>query len=433
MEIAKDYGMDFLKGKTMALIEGQYEVLPSGATYGAASAVSAKYTGFGPFKDLTGKVFSSPLEARVPEEGTNTRYLHSRFALMEKDITFAMTTFSSFMLEILRYIENNWEILVHDIETGTIDKSINIPEESKKTLLPKCKPMPKRAEELRAIFSQGFEEPFIPKVWPGLCVMTFVGGASFETYTNTIKERYAGPNVHYLFTGLCSSESLMSVPYKTETFDSILIPDSVFYEFRPLEEEDMSKCLTLDQLEVGGKYEIIITSVCGFCRYRMKDAIEVTGFYHKNPTIRFLYRVDQTVNITGEKTTETALRYAVSNASKELGIDMIDYCMYPDVDSVPMRYVFLVEIEELPVGVTKEQFRACIDKHLAVANPSMGKKIETGVCAPSGLILLQKETFLLYRDMMIMLGSSASQLKPVHIIMNEKQRKFFFGLEDKEI
>ena len=116
--------MDFLKGKTMALIEGQYEVLPSGATYGAASAVSAKYTGFGPFKDLTGRVFSSPLEARVPKEGTNTRHLHSRFALMEKDITFAMTTFSSFMLEILRYIENNWEILVHDIETGTIVKAL---------------------------------------------------------------------------------------------------------------------------------------------------------------------------------------------------------------------------------------------------------------------------------------------------------------------
>ena len=103
-----------------------------------------------------------------------------------------------------------------------------------------------------------------------------------------------------------------------------------YHNVDDMEEEDMSKCLTLDQLEVGGKYEIIITSICGFCRYRMKDAIELTGFYHKNPTIRFLYRVDQTVNITGEKTTETALRYAVSNASKELGIDMIDYCMYPE-------------------------------------------------------------------------------------------------------
>ena len=35
---------------------------------------------------------------------------------------------------------------------------------------------------------------------------------------------------------------------------------------------------------------------------------------------------------------------------------------------------------------------------------------------------------LLYRDMMVFKGASLNQLKPVRVIMNERQRKFFFGL-----
>ncbi|WP_352398065.1 hypothetical protein [[Clostridium] aminophilum] len=44
---------------------------------------------------------------------------------------------------------------------------------------------------------------------------------------------------------------------------------------------------------------------------------------------------------------------------------------------------------------------------------------------------LQPETSLLYRDMMVMRGASMNQLKPVRVIMNERQRKFFFRLRQE--
>ncbi len=44
---------------------------------------------------------------------------------------------------------------------------------------------------------------------------------------------------------------------------------------------------------------------------------------------------------------------------------------------------------------------------------------------------LQPETSLLYRDMMVYRGSSLNQLKPVRVIMNERQRKFFFALRQE--
>ena len=43
---------------------------------------------------------------------------------------------------------------------------------------------------------------------------------------------------------------------------------------------------------------------------------------------------------------------------------------------------------------------------------------------------LQPETNMLYRDMMVYQGAPANQLKPVRVILNEKQRKFFFALRE---
>ena len=73
--------------------------------------------------------------------------------------------FLGFLLEVLRYMEQHWELLVNDIEQGTIDLGIKMSEEVRSSLLKKIQPMPERAQELRGIFMQGFEEPIVPKLW----------------------------------------------------------------------------------------------------------------------------------------------------------------------------------------------------------------------------------------------------------------------------
>ena len=58
---------------------------------------------------------------------------------------------------------------------------------------------------------------------------------------------------------------------------------------------------------------------------------------------------------------------------------------------------------------------------------AVGDKVAKGICAPTKLNILEPETYSLYRDLMIMKGIAPAQLKPVHIIRNELQRKFFFS------
>ena len=86
-----------------------------------------------------------------------------------------------------------------------------------------------------------------------------------------------------------------------------------------------------------------------------------------------------------------------------------------------------MEIESLPEGMKAKEIRFFLERNLAKTNPSMGDKVAKGICAPTKLNILEPETYSLYRDLMIMKGIAPAQLKPVHIIRNELQRKFFFS------
>ena len=418
-------GFDWANPPYLNLIESQLTTLKNGATYGA---ISAKV--IGQMGDYLPMLMTSPLEALVPDPKTNTRYLHARFALMNPEITSMGFSFSSILLELMQYIESEWEMLVDDIEQGTIDESVKMPAEVRQSVLGKIRPMLERAAQLREIFSQGFDEPIMPKIWPNLTIFSGVATGGFSTYYNKLKQRYAGDGVRLFYVGLNASEGIFSVPMDVDCPDSVLIPDSVFYEFIPIDSDDPADIVTLDGVEVGKTYEIVITNQSGFYRYRIRDAVKVTGMYNQTPMIQFQYRIDQTISVLGEKTTELVLRGVAERVEKELGYDMEDFSVFGDVDSVPMRYVMLMEAT-LPEGLNPDTVAAELDKGVCEGNPSYGDKVAKGMLDHLRLLFLQPETYLLYRDVMISKGASSAQLKPPRIV-NEIQRRFFMALLDDE-
>lgn len=414
-------GFDWANPPYLNLIESQLTTLKNGATYGA---ISAKV--IGQMGDYLPMLMTSPLEALVPDPKTNTRYLHARFALMNPEITSMGFSFSSILLELMQYIESEWEMLVDDIEKGTIDESVKMPADVRASVLGKIQPMPERAAQLREIFSQGFDEPIMPKIWPNLTIFSGVATGGFATYYNKLRQRYAGDGVRLFYVGLNASEGILSVPMDVDCPDSVLIPDSVFYEFIPIDSEDPGDIVTIDGVEVGKTYEIVITNQSGFYRYRIRDAVKVTGMYNNTPMIQFQYRIDQTISVLGEKTTELVLRGVAEHVERELGYSMEDFSVFGDVDSVPMRYVMLMEAT-LPEGLDPGAVAAELDKGLCEGNPSYGDKVAKGMLDHLRLLFLQPETYLLYRDVMISKGAASAQLKPPRIL-NEIQRRFFMAL-----
>ena len=414
----------YFGGRWLNLIRcsGDIIKLPNGVPYGPISEASLR-----PYVDKWQHIFPTPVEATFSPKGTDVRYLNARYALCDKDLNNINCTFTGFILDFCRYIEKNWRFLVSDIEKGIISESVELPEELRQRLSATLEPMPQRAAELREIFEEGFDTPFIPKVWRELSYV--VGGASagFSRYTNEVRARYLGYDIAFYFRGISASEGIFSVPVELAAHESALIPDSLFYEFIPIDVEDAVP-VTMDKLEVGKKYELVITTHSGFYRYRMKDVLLVTGFYHQTPLVEFQYRIDKTVSLMGEKTTEMALRVAVDNTAKECGFMLVDSSFYPDTEEV--QYVCLMEIDRVPKELCEETIRSCLDKNLAKLNPSYGEKIRSGIIKPVRLIFAQPETYVLYKELMRMKGYSIAQLKPVSVIDNEVQKGFFFTLTE---
>ena len=77
----------------------------------------------------------------------------------------------------------------------------------------------------------------------------------------------------------------------------MLLPWSGFYEFLPTEEEGETKPLRMDQLEVGKEYELVVTNLSGFYRYRLGDVVRVTGYHHECPKLVVAYRKNQLISM----------------------------------------------------------------------------------------------------------------------------------------
>lgn len=433
---SKKVGFNWTKGKGLTLTEGSYQVLESGISCGSASSISSarmqKMFAFGNF-DVMSMMYTSPIEARMPVSGMPTRFIHALFALREKNVTYASCTFSSYLYEFMCFIENNWQSLTDALETGVIPAKFVPVDAVRASLEKKLKPDKKRADELRAIFQEHDGKPLAMKLWPDFSFILTVGGAGFSIYTDKIKERFFGSDVTFVFLGLSASEGLFSVPFETENASSVFIPYTSFLEFLPVDENGEvdynGPCLTMDKLEKGKDYELVLTNLCGLVRYKMKDVITVTGFYNKTPVMEFKSRTGFAINMYGEKTSEAALREMIQKTGEELKLDIYDYAVCPDDDETPGKYVLCLELKNTKVDDLDLQLISdTATKYLIENNPVYGMISQSGHFKPMSVKILEEETFLLYRDLMIMKGRAAAQLKPVHVLDNPFLKKFFYKL-----
>lgn len=423
--IARALGKKWKRGRGLNLMEVKFETLPNGLFAGSISG-----RGVYSIKDLLFLMFTSPKEIVFPREIMDTKYAHLRFALMDRNLSYIVSAFMTGISDLMKYMETNWEMIVEDIEKGTIDPDIKIPDDVKAQLLTQIKPNPKRAAELRKEFEKGFERPIIPRIWPELAFVHAIGSGGFSVYTDKMRH-YLG-EIPIYFSIYAASESIMAICNEMESQEFVLIPDSAFYEFIPVDQEEGEETLTMEQLETGKDYEIVLTNTSGFYRYRIKDVVRVVGWYKNCPKIQFVYRLNQMVSIAGEKTTEECISWAVKEFAKATACELVDYSVYADVAVSPGRYVIFIELEKPLPRERYDDYRQIMEEKLGTANPSIGSKVKSGVLSPSEISFVQEETYALYRDLMIMRGISGNQLKPVRVIDTLVKENFFFALVDKE-
>ena len=377
-------------------------------------------------KDFIPFLMSAPWEIISPSGEVDMKYLKTRLALADRNLVFMESVFMTGLVDLMDYIRENYKMLCRDIFYGQINEDVQVPAEIREALSGRLVPDKTRAMELMREFQEGFDTPIIPRIWPKMSWIGGIGTGSFTSYAKKMR-KYAGKSIP--FNNLCYSASECFIAAARHMGDEsyVLIPDGGFYEFIPTH-GDTSRTLTIEELEVGDTYEIVVTNLSGFYRYRLGDVVRVTGYYNETPMLRFIYRASQLISIIGEDTDEEGLQWAVSEFGRITGINVLDYSVYADTKSDPARYIILMEPER---PVEEEEISWCrevMEQKLMHTNPRYGDRIRSGELKPLEIVFLQSQTYQLYRDMQIMRGRSSNQLKPVRVINTPEKKSFFFGL-----
>ena len=409
-------------GPGLNAIELRVVKTDSGVSKGAISG-----TLMSSLKDCIPYLLSSPWEVVSPGYEMDMKYLKTRLALANPDLVFMDAAFLTSLVDLMDYIKENYVMLCRDIYYGRINEDVKVPEPVRASLARYISPDKNRARQLLREFRLGFDIPIIPRIWPRMSWIGGIGTGGFFPYAKKMR-KYSGKSIPFHNLCYAASESFIAVARHMSDESYVLIPDGGFYEFIPVRAEDDTKTLNIDELEIGEDYEIVVTNLSGFYRYRLQDVVRVTGYYNETPLLRFIYRKNQLVSIAGEKTNEEALRWAVDEFSRATGLGVCDYSVYADLNTVPGHYTILAEPDRIVEKDEIPGFRNIMESKLMQSNPSYGNLVRSGVLGRMELVFLQQQTYQLYRDMMIMKGKSLNQLKPVRVIDTPAKEKFFFGL-----
>ncbi len=411
-------GKSYKPGRGVFLSPATNECLPNGMPCSNIAEIGAREYGmFYPF------ILTVPTRKLFDMHDGDYIYNIYRFALADEDVTFIFSVFFSVNVSQLAYLRDHWKLIVDDIEHGTINEHIDLKPETRKELSALIRPMPERAAYLRKQFEQGFDETLFKRLWPNLTVLCSIGNASFKPAADYVRSFAKG--IPFDFSIYGASEGLIAACPELETTDMQLLTDSCFFEFLPADTYEGGtalQTLTLDQLKVGEKYEILITTQAGLYRYHLKDVIEVKGFRNKCPLISFVYRKGQLFNVAGEKFSEEDARNTIEQLEKAHGITVDHWLFYQDDSVMPNRYALVVE-SDAPLD-----WDGCIDELEGYMGHFNKRYTSQRAKAFIGRMVIRHQqpgTHDVWAAQCISRGASAAQIKPVHSLDNPEKREFF--------
>ena len=402
------------------LMESKIGRTPHGVAHGAVS-------------ETLNRVEDTPFYNSLPEEliypvaEFDRRHLKMLFALRERRLNFLMSTFSPTLYDMITYVRRHWRSLCDDMETGKINADTAIDPQLRKRLEAKLVPDGKRASEIRAIMEKNENSAFVPLLWPDLKWIATVGTASFAPFIDQLRPAL-GKDIAVDYLGYVCSEAAVAAPLRFDDPACMLLPYGGFYEFIPVEEGAAEQPLLMDQLEIGKEYELVVTNLSGFYRYRLGDVVRVTGYHNECPMIVFSYRKNQLISMYGEKVTETVLRAAVKALAEESRTEILEYSVYADTETVPGHYTVLMESSREIARDAWPYYSEILNRRLCEIHDSYRKKISEKTMLPLKVCFVQPQTYALYRDLKVMGGASPNQIKPVHVITDGRLKRFFFGL-----
>lgn len=362
-----------------------------------------------------------PKEVLFPEQVEDLTYVRARFALAEPEVRIIWGVFVHRIVGMMGYIEKNWQMLLHDMEHGSVSPQAGISRDWEYFLKERLKPDPGRAAELKSLSGEYLRDGMIRKIWKDVRCICAIGGSTFGDYMTRLGVYAKGIPVHYF--AYAATEGIFGIaPGLDRPDEYLLIPEAGFFEFLPEGAEEADRTLGMGELRKGERYELIFTNRSGLYRYRMKDILEVTGYYGTCPAVRFCCRKNQVINVADERTNLEQLEAAVKRYGTASGCEVGEnYCLYADLKSEPPRYqVFLEEPDARPKNAD-----ALFDECMCAENLGYKGARRNGEAGRAHVTFLPRGSFEKYEKYLEENGSQMSQVKPLRMIVTEEGKELF--------
>jgi len=407
-----------LDGKILAIINPEDEAFTkNGIPYGAESGHA--------YKNLPAMIrglYAVPYDVFRIKDYESRYYCILRIA-MGQDITTIATLNPSTIVLLCQKIERYKDVLIDDIENGTLYRGIDVPDEIRRSVEKSLEPSPLRARELKDILKE--KKVLLPEYfWPNLKLIECWKSGTVKIYLKELPQ-YFGDTPMRDF-GCLSTEARASIPMGDSGRGGVLAINTNFYEFIP--KEDMAKrqkrFLLSDELEEGREYFIIVTTPGGLYRYNIDDIVKVNGFFNKTPLIEFVQKGLNAVSLMGEKLYESQLNEAVNRAveKNKILVEFFSACVQT---GRPPRYVFLVEFDGSVSARGKRDLLRSIEEELGKENAEYKYVRDAQLLNPPVLKVIKKGEFERYWARRVTEGANDSQFKVTELTCDENFHKNF--------
>lgn len=383
-------------GKTLviagATVEGH---LPTGTGYGAMSGVMADALPWA----IRRKSCLPDAVRGLADYGQKYRHI-AACALAEPSLSVLATPNPSTILKLLEVIRREYPELIEALSSRRGGAGA--------TPVPMPAASPARLSHLRAMIGQE-ERLTLASLWPSLrAVVTWTGGncaLSIPKLTALLPQGTAVIEMGYL-----SSECVGSLNVDVVSNRCVPTLHEMAFEFVEARhwERNQPATVTLEQLEVGRKYSVIVTTSNGLYRYAMNDIVEVTGRFNQTATIRFVQKGKGVTSITGEKLYEHQVIQAVEDAARLARASCEFFMMLADVEECRYR-LYLEPPPDDPF------FDRRVDERLSELNIEYKAKRESGRLQPLRVRSLRAGTADAFKRHCLENGQREAQFKLVRL------------------
>ncbi len=204
-------------------------------------------------------------------------------------------------------------------------------------------------------------------VWPNLELFMH-GGVSFEPYREQFKQVIRSKKMNYVET-YNASEGFFGIQDRNGANDMLLMLDyGIFYEFIDLKDfgSDSAESCTLEEVEIGRNYVMVISTNGGLWRYVVGDTVQFTSL--KPYRIQITGRTKHFINAFGEELIIDNADKAFSIACDRCKATMKEYTGAPIYmgASQPGGHEWLVEFVREPENL--DYFTKVFDNALMSVN-----------------------------------------------------------------